>query len=681
MSSPVAVQSLRQSLLTNRFKPVPVQTATKTPLGREWNVVARSLTSSSLAEWPHPSALSTGVLCDDLIALDVDTDDAKLAQWITHTALTMLGGAPRRFRENSPRCLLLYRPVEGQWKSAAIHDAAGRQVVELRGYGTQVVVDGVHPSKVPYQWSQDLRAIRWDSLTQVSVAQLEAFGDSVAQHVGGTASRSRPAAPAPVAQVEHKATKRERAYALQGLEYEVSKLRATTSGRNNALNHAAFNMGTCVGAGWITRKIVEQALWDACAMNGYRNKRGDEVARKTLRSGLESGIERPRDPLPDEDVPDANFTVGGKSPREALSGAKAGKRNVALQSLQAVQETPVSWLWPGWLPAGMLTLLSGAGGTGKSTLAFNFAAAITTAGSWPDGQTYHQAENVLIWSSEDDLARTIKPRLMAAGADLAKVHAIQGTRDEFGEILPFDPSHDIDTLREAAKRIGGVALLIIDPIVSAIAGDMHKANDVRRGLQPIVDFAAEFHCAVLGITHFAKNTSGRNATERVIGSQAFAALARMVLVTAKEEDSDQRVFTRAKSNISVDTGGIHYTIEAVTLPSALGVIETTRAVWGAAVEGNARSILASVEGEAEYKPVNMVQAAAQFLIQELQHGAVYAKTLIERAEKEHGWNEAILLRARKRIGVQASKAGFKGAWMWSLPLGTHVTSQSSPLLM
>ena len=663
MSSPVAVQSLRQSLLVNGFKPVPVQTGAKTPLGREWNVVARSLTQ---AEWPHPSALSTGILCDDLIALDIDTEDSKLAQWITHTALTMLGVSPRRFRENSPRCLLLYRPVEGKWASAAIQDATEKKIVELIGHGRQVVVDGLHPSKVPYQWTHDLRAIRCDSLTQVSRAALAEFADAVAQHVGGAASRSRPAAPAPVAQVDHKATKRERAYAQQGLEYEVSKLRATTSGRNNALNHAAFNMGTCVGAGWITRKIVEQALWDACAMNGYRNKRGDEVARKTLRSGLESGIERPRDPLPDEDVPEANFTVGGKSPREALSSAPAGKRNVVLQSLQAVKEAPVAWLWPGWLPAGMLTLLSGAGGTGKSTLAFNFAAAITIAGSWPDGQTYHQSENVLIWSSEDDLARTIKPRLMAAGADLAKVHAIQGTRDEFGDILPFDPSHDIDTLREVAKRMGGVALLIIDPIVSAVAGDMHKANDVRRSLQPIVFFAEEFHCAVLGITHFAKNTSGRNATERVIGSQAFAALARMVLVTAKEEDSDQRVFTRAKSNISVDTGGIHYTIEAVTLPSALGVIETTRVVWGAAVEGNARSILASVEDILPREPVNLTQSAMLFLHGELAAGAKPAREVETRA-KEMGISTKALRSAREQLRVLSSRAGFRGHVLWSLP--------------
>jgi hypothetical protein len=81
---------------------------------------------------------------------------------------------------------------------------------------------------------------------------------------------------------------------------------------------------------------------------------------------------------------------------------------------------------------------------------------------------------------------------------------------------------------------------------------MHKANDVRRSLQTIVDIAAECNCAVLGITHFAKGTAGKNSAGRVIGSQAFAALACMVLVAAKEEESDRRVFIRM--NLSNNEG-------------------------------------------------------------------------------------------------------------------------------
>ena len=54
-----------------------------------------------------------------------------------------------------------------------------------------------------------------------------------------------------------------------------------------------------------------------------------------------------------------------------------------------------------------------------------------------------------------------------------------------------------------------------------------KNAEVRRGLQPLVDFAGETGCAVLGGTHFTKGTTGRDPTERVTGSLAFGALARL----------------------------------------------------------------------------------------------------------------------------------------------------------
>ena len=129
---------------------------------------------------------------------------------------------------------------------------------------------------------------------------------------------------------------------------------------------------------------------------------------------------------------------------------------------------------------------------------------------------------------------------------------------------------------------------------------------------------------MLGITHFAKGTAGKNSAERVIGSQAFAALARMVLVAAKEEDSQRRVFTRAKSNNSVDAGGFSYAIEAIELQS--GII-ATRVVWGEPLEGSSRSILAKVEGEGNADGEKM-RAAKQFLIETLSNGPTPAKELL-----------------------------------------------------
>jgi len=330
---------------------------------------------------------------------------------------------------------------------------------------------------------------------------------------------------------------------------------------------------------------------------------------------------------------------------------------------------PINWLWPTWLATGKLTILAGAAGTGKTTLALGLAATLTSAGIWPDGQACNTTGNVIIWSSEDDPADTLIPRLMAMGADLERVYIIQGKISDQGEREPFDPASDMDLLKLAAARMGGVDLLMIDPIVSAIKGDMHKANDVRRGLQAMVDFAAEQGAAIIGISHFAKGTKGSDPQERVIGSQAFAALARMVLVAAKQEDSDMRVLARAKSNIAVDDGGIEYGIQPATLDSG---IETTRAWWGGKIEGSAREILNMVDGVDDGR--TELDEACDFLRDLLANGPVPSKQVRQDADGA-GYSWATIRRAQKKIGVEAERVGdgigAKSGWVWRLSPGTQ----------
>jgi putative DNA primase/helicase len=228
----------------------------------------------------------------------------------------------------------------------------------------------------------------------------------------------------------------------------------------------------------------------------------------------------------------------------------------------------------------------------------------------------------------------------------------------------------MDRLRDAVMQIGGVSLLIVDPIVTAVTGDMHKANDVRRSLQAIVDFASEMNCAVLGITHFAKGTAGKDSAERVIGSQAFSALARMVLVAAKEENSQNRVFTRAKSNNSVDTGGHAYTVSTEIVA---GGIETTRIEWGEALEGSSREILSTVE-ETDVEDTSKRTIAKRFLLEILANGPVPSKELMEHAREKHGISNDTLRRAQRDLGIEAIKQNFAGGWMWTLPLSEQMSA-------
>jgi putative DNA primase/helicase len=343
---------------------------------------------------------------------------------------------------------------------------------------------------------------------------------------------------------------------------------------------------------------------------------------------------------------------------------KALDRQVILHCAATICPKPLVWLWPGWVAAGKLTVLAGNAGTGKTTLALAIAAALTSGGGWPDGTAVSSPGNVLIWSGEDAPDDTLVPRLIASGADLDRCHFIAGTRDG-DHSVPFDPSQDMYELNKAVVEIGGVSLLIVDPIVSAVAGDMHRANDVRRSLQAFVDFATTHGCGVIGITHFAKGGAGKLPADRVIGSQAFGALARMVLVAAKEEGGERRVLARAKSNIANDDGGIAYSVESATI---LDSIETTRIAWNGPVEGTARQILGDVEQLDGDDDVSEKVHAERFLRDLLSDGPVPAKRVKADADGA-GYSLMTIRRAQKSLKVIAFREGYggKGSWFWKLP--------------
>ena len=142
---------------------------------------------------------------------------------------------------------------------------------------------------------------------------------------------------------------------------------------------------------------------------------------------------------------------------------------VILVSCADMKPAPVSWLWRYWLALGKLRLLAGDPGQGKTTLALAMAATVSSGRNWPDG-TPCEAGNVVIWSGEDDATDTLVPRLIGMGAAMNKVPFVDGLRAG-GKRVPFDPARDMPRLAAAVKEIGGMRLLIVDPVVSAVTGD------------------------------------------------------------------------------------------------------------------------------------------------------------------------------------------------------------------
>lgn len=330
----------------------------------------------------------------------------------------------------------------------------------------------------------------------------------------------------------------------------------------------------------------------------------------------------------------------------------------------SVKPEPIWWLWSGWLAAGKLHILAGAPGTGKTTIACALASTLTIGGEWPD-KTPAAVGEVLIWSGEDDPADTLVPRLRAMGADMSRVHFVAGVTDNEGR-RPFDPAFDMPLLRDAAKRLPGLRLLVIDPVVSAVAGDSHKNTETRRALQPLVDLGRELNCAVLGISHFSKGTSGRDPVERVTGSIAFGALARVVLAAAKvtdEEGNESRLFARAKSNIGPDSGGFEYELRQIDVPGIDG-LQASALRWGKSVEGEARELLAQAEqpdGEG-----SALGECKNFLLSLLASGPKPAAEVFKEA-RNAGLAEKTIRRAKGALGIKPAKTRFDGGWEWTLP--------------
>lgn len=329
-----------------------------------------------------------------------------------------------------------------------------------------------------------------------------------------------------------------------------------------------------------------------------------------------------------------------------------------------VYQQAIEWVWKDWLAKGKLHILAGQAGTGKTTLALSLASIISKGGQFADGSLAKKG-TVLIWSGEDGINDTLAPRLSAASADLSKVFFISGYEDIYQK-RSFDPATDMHALLTKLESIRDVSLLIIDPIVSAISGDSHKNGEVRRGLQPLVDLARDLNCAVLGITHLSKGGQGKEPLERVTGSLAFGAVARVVMIAAKIKNGEntKRIICKVKSNIGLDEGGFEYSLEQGQ--ARLNIL-ASRVVWGNAVEGSAHSLLEeSVLVKDDEYAKSALENAKTFLMDLLGDGEM-ASSQIKEDAMNAGHSMATVKRAKNELNLTAKKSKLDKRWYWKLP--------------
>lgn len=349
----------------------------------------------------------------------------------------------------------------------------------------------------------------------------------------------------------------------------------------------------------------------------------------------------------------------------ARIGSGSPKRNespIEYRCLSNISSRPISWLWPGRIARGKVSMLAGNPGLGKSQLTASMAATVTTGGLWPVDNTQCEIGSVVLLSAEDDAEDTIRPRLEAAGADLQRVFILDAVKGTNGERRSFNLKEDIPRLEHMFRKIGGAALIIIDPISAYLGGtDSHKNADIRALLAPLSDFAAKNGAAVVCVSHLNKGGSSEAIT-RVTGSLAFVAAARSAWVVAKDSnDPDRRLFLPLKNNIGNDTTGLAFRIESVELP---GGICTSRVSWDD--ENVAITADEAMRPLENHEEPSALQEAKNFLTELLRDGPQSSKQIRADAEGAgHSWRT--IQRAQKDLGIIPVKDGMRCGWSWHLP--------------
>lgn len=348
-----------------------------------------------------------------------------------------------------------------------------------------------------------------------------------------------------------------------------------------------------------------------------------------------------------------------------------------LTTLESVEVQRVDWLWEPRIARGTITLWMGEGGVSKSTAALDIAARISTGRKMPDDPIIAPARtpaDVVVLSLEDAPAFTLKPRLLAAGADCKRVHLLESVIED-GKPRAFSFDRDIAVL-ETVIDDTGARLLIVDPLGAYLGKvESHEYAAVRGVLDPLAKLAADRDLAVLAIMHV--NKGNGSAMHRAMGSSAFVQLVRNAFAVGRdpydESDHPRVGLAHFKANIGPTAPTLTYELKDTPVAGASNV---ARLEWGGSCDLTADDVLRLD------KPAGVWAQCERALI-ELLSGGERRATDCEDALRAKGFSASAVKRvsARDKFTKREACVDGKVAWWWSICSQTNAAATlSAPIL-
>jgi putative DNA primase/helicase len=350
-----------------------------------------------------------------------------------------------------------------------------------------------------------------------------------------------------------------------------------------------------------------------------------------------------------------------------------------------VKPEPPRWLWLDHFPAGTIGWVVGKPGNAKSLFATDLAARVSSGANFADGAKNDAGpRKVLMYAGEDDIKRTVIPRLMAAGANLANIELLDNQSfevydKEYNRIdrREINLAADIKIISELVKAHPEITLLIIDPITGVFgSANTNHDKEMRPIMNDLKDMLELRGLTLIGIAHTNKRSDAA-AIDQIQGCSSMSGAARAAWLFTRDPESDDEhahVMTYIKVNQAEKHDGLRLLTAPVEVNKELG--KHPMIVWGDGTKATADETNQALKEKRETKGGKR-EAAKLAILATISNGAmlswdVYAKL------KELGHSDETAERAAGELTDEKQILRRKKGGRWYMVLPEHLYEFENP---
>lgn len=340
-----------------------------------------------------------------------------------------------------------------------------------------------------------------------------------------------------------------------------------------------------------------------------------------------------------------------------------------LLASDAPRSRPTDWLVRDCLARRHVTYLYGEEGIGKSTWWVYEVAKLTQDGHY-----------VIVIFTEDGWEDTLRPRMEAAGVDLAKVLLFDASDEDDDD---FDPGIPGPNYLLAQEGLPDVSLVIVDGLADAAtasnAGNLPKATEWRPVINAWKRYARRHNLAVLALGHTNRDTL--NGTRGAVGlSGQIRQTVRHNMLALRDEDGRLAIGTE-KSNIARTDAPVDlFDVVEVETPNGVTITIAKPAGIG---EHDAKTLFSVMAAQSQVAEDDAARERLDGCLADLvglvrEHcddpdGWIWATSAQELLQKGQGdskvrWTQAQVDRARtdavKGKHIETNRPVNPGPWRW-----------------